>query len=163
MSVGKRLLWFALLLTVVAALWPVPESDNADAPASRPSAVRHRAPAFDSSPAQQLRSLTGTDPVPEREIVDLFPRQGWTAPAAGSAVPDKPTAPALPFTYGGRYTEGSNTFVFLNEGAKMHKVRQGDTVNATYRIETIATGAITLTYLPLGMQQTIQTGTPSPQ
>jgi hypothetical protein len=161
-SVGKRLLWFALLLTVVAALWPVPEGDNADAPASRPSALRHRAPVPDSSPAQQLRSLTGTDSVPEREIVDLFPRQGWTAPAV-SAVPDKPTAPALPFTYGGRYTEGGNVFVFLNEGARMHKVRQGDTVNATYRIDTIAAGAITLTYLPLGMQQTIQTGSPSPQ
>ena len=67
-------------------------------------------------------------------------------------------APALPFTYGGRYTEGSNVFVFLNEGAKMHTVRQGDTVNATYRIDNIAPAAITLTYLPLGLQQILQTG-----
>ena len=67
-------------------------------------------------------------------------------------------APALPFSYGGRYTEGNKVFVFLSEGAKMHTVRQGDTVNATYRIEKIDAAAITLTYLPLGQQQTLQTG-----
>lgn len=157
MSIGKRLLWMVLLLTVVAVLWPVPENDTADGVATRPSKVRNRASVLDPSPAQQLRSLTPPSPAREREIVDLFPRQGWTPPAA-SAAPEKPTAPALPFTYGGRYTEGSNVFVFLNEGAKMHTVRQGDTVNATYRIDNIAPAAITLTYLPLGLQQILQTG-----
>jgi hypothetical protein len=155
------MLWMVLLLTVVAALWPVPENDTADGVATRPSTVRKRAFALDASPAQQLRSLTPAGPAREREIVDLFPRQGWTAPAA-SAAPEKPTAPALPFTYGGRYTEGSKLFVFLNEGAKMHTVRQGDTVNATYRIDKIAPAAITLTYLPLGLQQSLQTGSPTP-
>lgn len=162
MSVGKRLLWVALLLTVVAALWPVADGDNPEGVASRPSAVRNRAPVLERLPMQPLRSLSATRPAPDAEIVDLFPRQGWTAPAV-SAVAEKPTAPALPFTYGGRYTEGSNVFVFLNEGTRMHKVRQGDTVNASYRIETIAPAAITLTYLPLGMQQTLQTGSPAPQ
>jgi hypothetical protein len=157
MSIGKRLLWMVLLLTVVAALWPVPENDTADGVPTRPSKVRNRASVLDASPTQQLRSLAPPSPAREREIVDLFPRQGWTAPAA-SAAPEKPMAPALPFTYGGRYTEGSNVFVFLNEGAKMHTVRQGDTVNATYRIDNIAPAAITLTYLPLGLQQILQTG-----
>lgn len=161
MSIGKRLLWMVLLLTVVAALWPVPENDTADGVATRPSKVRNRASVLNASPAQQLRSLTSPGPAREREIVDLFPRQGWTPPAA-SAAPEKPSAPPLPFTYGGRYTDGNKVFVFLNEGAKMHTVRQGDTVNATYRIEKIAPAAITLTYLPLGLQQTLQTGSTTP-
>ena len=45
----------------------------------------------------------------------------------------------------------------------MHTVRQGDTVNGIYRVEQIAPGAITLTYLPLGLQQTLQTGSPIPR
>lgn len=157
MSTSKRLLWVVLLLTVVAALWPVAENDTADSVATRPARGRNRSSAPDSSAAPELRALTASGAGREREIVDLFPRQGFTPPAVAAA-PEKPAAPALPFSYGGRYTEGNKVFVFLSEGAKMHTVRQGDTVNATYRIEKIDAAAITLTYLPLGQQQTLQTG-----
>ena len=162
MSIGKRLLWMVLLLTVVAALWPVPEDDSAGGVATQAPGARKRA-SLGTPRIQQLHPLTPPGPAREREITDLFPRQGWTPPAIASAAPEKPTAPPLPFTYAGRYTEGSNIIVYLNEGAKMHKVRLGDTVNATYKIENIAPAAITLTYLPLGLQQTLQTGSATPQ
>lgn len=161
MSIGKRWLWMILLLTLVAALWPVAQNDSIEGVPTRTSAVRKPAAVHNPSPAQQLRSLSASSPARGRQIEDLFPRQGWTAPAI-SAAPETPAAPALPFIYGGRYTEGSNLIVFLNEGAKMHTVRLGDTVNATYRIDKITPGAITLTYLPLGLQQTLQTGSTTP-
>ncbi len=157
MSSGKRLLWVVLLLTIVAALWPVPENGSVDAVATRPSAARKLASVRDTSPTRQLGSLTSANPAREREIVDLFPRQSYTPPAANAA-PEKPTAPELPFSYGGRYTEGGNVLVFLKGGDKIHTVRLGDIVNASYRVEKIAPEAITLTYLPLGLQQTLQTG-----
>lgn len=159
MSIGKRLLWTVLLLTIVAALWPLAENDSADGVAPRPSTGRKPASILDASPARQLRSLTPASPAREGEIVDLFPRQSYAPPAVNVA-PQKPAAPALPFTYGGSYTEGSNVLVFLKEGDKIHTVRLGDTVKGNYRIEKIAPDAITLTYLPLGLQQTLQTGSP---
>lgn len=162
MSIGKRLLWVVLLLTVVAALWPVPEDDGAGGVATQAPAARKRA-SLSAPRIQELHPLTPSGAARKSDIADLFPRQGWTPPVAASAAPEKPTAPPLPFTYAGRYTEGSNIIVYLNEGAKMHKVRLGDTVNATYRIENIAPAAITLTYLPLGLQQTLQTGSATPQ
>ena len=162
MSIGKRILWMVLLLTVVAALWPVPEDNTAADVAPRPATGRNRASILANAPAQQIRPLTLPVAVRDTEIVDLFVRQGWIAPAANAA-PEKPTAPALPFTYAGRYTEGSSTIVYLNEGVKMHQVREGDTVNATYRIDSITPAAVTLTYLPLGLRQTLQTGSTTPQ
>jgi len=161
MSSGRRLLWLVLLLTVVAALWPVAENDTAEGVANRTPVTRNRGAGLDASPAQQLGALRPQGETRDAKIVDLFPSQSWTAPAVAAA-PEKPAAPALPFVYGGRYTEGSTVFVFLSEGTKMHTVRLGDTVNSTYRIEKIAPEAITLTYLPLGLQQTLQTGSTTP-
>lgn len=160
MSLGKSLLWLGLLLTVVAALWPL-EEKTADGLATRAQSVRNRNSAPQSGPTPGSLRPAGSKPAQENEIVDLFPRQGWTPPAVASA-PAPAVAPPLPFTFGGRYTEGTKIFIFLNEGAKMHTVRQGDTVNATYRIEKIDSGVIILTYLPLGLQQTLATGSTTP-
>jgi len=156
-SIGRRVLWIVLLLTVAAALWPVPDNDAVDGVASRSTGPRKREAALAAPTALQPRSLTEGRSGGDADIVDLFPRQSF-APPVVSAAPEKPVAPALPFTYGGRYTEGNNTIVFLKEGEKMRTVRLGDTVNGTYRIEKIDPDAITLNYLPLGQRQTLQTG-----
>ena len=156
MRAGSRWLWVVLLATVIAAIWPV-EEKPADSVAGGSSADRHRGQPRGNTPPPPVPTLTASKPVQESEIADLFPRQGWTPPAV-SAVPAAPAAPPLPFTFGGRYTEGTKIFIFLTEGAKMHAVREGDTVNATYRIEKIDPAAITLTYLPLGLQQILPTG-----
>jgi hypothetical protein len=150
-----------LLLTVVAALWPRAKNDTADGVATSPSTLRSRAPVLNAPTTLQLRSLTPASPAQNREIGDLFAHQTVTPPATYAA-PEQPTAPPLPFTYGGRYTEGKNVFVFLSEGEKMHTARLGDTIDAKYRIEKIGPAAITLTYLPLGLEQTLQTGSTTP-
>ena len=162
---GKSLLWVALLATVVAVVWPMPEDRPAertvDAALPQGREARKHATPPDEASALRLRALSKTDSnmnSPGRtDGVDLFPSQDWTAPPP-SAAPEAPTAPALPFAYGGRYTEGSKVFVFLKEGTKMQAARQGDTVNATYRIDKISPAEITLTYLPLGIQQILVTG-----
>lgn len=161
---GRRLLWIALLLTVAAALWPVAEDETGGESdmVERSPTPRGRAAVRKARPDQALRPLTQARSERDAEIADLFPGQSFAAPAV-SAAPAEPVAPPLPFTYGGRYTEGSKEIVFLKEGEKMHKVRLGDTINATYRVENISTDAITLSFLPLGQQQTLQTGSPAPR
>ena len=158
MSIGKRLLWTVLLLTIVAAMWPLPQDNPAEEASGQPHASRNRNATRDAlPPSLQLGALGATRRSAKSEVVDLFPRQGYTPPVANAA-PDKPVAPALPFTYGGSYTEGSTVLVFLKEGDKIHTARLGDKVNAAYRVDKIEPAAITLTYLPLGLQQTLQTG-----
>lgn len=160
MSIGKRLLWIVLLLTVVAAIWPVPENNIADGVADRSSIVRNQASAPGVSRVLSLRALTPQTSTQEREIIDLFPRQGWTETVVDTL--SKPEAPPLPFTYGGRYTEGNKVIVYLNEGANMRAAHQGDTIDATYRIDNITPAEIMLTYLPLNLKQTLHTGSPTP-
>ena len=156
-TLRKRILWLVLLLTVAAAIWPLPNRDSEDPAALGAQTDRSsRRAATSSTAAKRLGPLTPMEQA-TGEIGDLFPVQGFKAPQT-TAVAEKPTAPPLPFTYGGRYVEGDKVLLILLEGAKTHSVHQGDTVNGTYRVDAIAPAAITLTYLPLGQQQTLQTG-----
>ena len=160
MSLARReKLWLGLLaLTVLAGLWPQPEGEIADNSRVAPAPGRNapsRAPAV-----REFGALSPAATAEQAALVDLFPSQSWTSPP--SAAPAKPSAPPLPFSYGGRYTEGTNVFVFLKEGTLVHTARQGDTVKGSYRIDEIGAAAITLTYLPLGLRQTLPTAIETP-
>jgi len=79
-------------------------------------------------------------------------------PQVVAAPPPPPSAPPLPFTYMGKLIEGDDVAVFLAHGDRNLIVRQGETIDSTYRVERIADGAITLVYLPLEQRQTILIG-----
>lgn len=165
MRVGKReRLWLGLLLlTVLAWLWPLPESDIPQATtAERKSSPRSRNAPASAPSARALGALQASAPAAQTAVVDLFPRQSWSQPRP-SVTAEEPSAPALPFTYGGRYTEGDKVFIFLNEGTQVHTARQGDTVKGSYRVDRIGDAEITLTYLPLGQQQSLPTGSMMPR
>jgi len=148
----NRKLWLGslLLLTVLAALWPVPDREPVSSkPASKP-ASRHQDLTVSFAPLEAAKSgITA--------IGELFPPQTWTPPAT-SVVKPAPVAPPLPFTFGGRYTEDNNVTIFLIEGKQMHKVKQGEIINGTYKVEKIEQASISLTYLPLGATQILPTG-----
>lgn len=153
----KPWLWSLLLLTVLAALWPVSDREPATPEARNGGAAsRHHDPATGAGVAfSPIAGEAGTDE--SAPIGDLFPSQTWTPPPP-PPIPQKPTAPPLPFTYGGSYTEGGDTKIFLMEGEQVYTARQGDTVKGTYRVEKIEPAAISLIYLPLGTPQTLPTG-----
>ncbi len=71
-----------------------------------------------------------------------------------------PSAPVLPFTYMGKLLSGGDRAVFLIQGERNLVVHEGDTIDALYRVEHIAEGAITLVYLPLDQRQTLIIGEP---
>lgn len=98
-------------------------------------------------------------------VADAFAPKSWRAPARPAAVapsgpPPPPQAPPLPFTYLGRLHEEGKTVVFLAAQGSNHPVRVGDTVVNTYRVEQITERAVTLTYLPLNLEQTLHIGGP---
>ena len=54
--------------------------------------------------------------------------------------------------------DGSEIVVFLEKQNSNYAVRAGDKLDNTYKVDEIKPGVMTLTYLPLGQQQTIAIG-----
>lgn len=69
-----------------------------------------------------------------------------------------PTAPPLPFTYMGNYSDTDSRFVILTKGDRVYTVAVGDVIDNTYRVEKIAAGMVNFTYLPLNIEQSLRTG-----
>ena len=95
-------------------------------------------------------------PAPQQPVADLFAPPAPPAPPAYQQQEAKPTAPPLPFRYLGRATiEEGRIVVFLERGNQNFSVAQGERAGSEYRIEQITDASVTLTYLPLGQQQTL--------
>lgn len=71
--------------------------------------------------------------------------------------PPKPTAPPLPYRYQGKVIEEGQVIAFLSDGARTHVLRAGDRV-ASYLVEEISPGGMTLVYLPLNEKQQLMFG-----
>jgi hypothetical protein len=92
---------------------------------------------------------------------DLFPAQTWQPPPPKPQPvvlppPPPPSPPPLPFNYIGRWAEGSSEVVFLAQGERVLPARKGETLAGSWRVDEIAPALMTLTYLPLNMQQTLR-------
>lgn len=128
-------------------------ADGAARPAAAPAAV----PELDLSRLGARAAGAGGK--------DLFPSLSWAeiarqeeirrAPPAKPAPPPPPQAPPLPFKYLGKLVEDGKATVFLVQGDRNLIVREGETVQGSYRIDAIAEQSMTLTYLPLKQQQTL--------
>jgi hypothetical protein len=61
----------------------------------------------------------------------------------------------LPYTFAGRLIHDGKLSLLLAKGDDVIAIREGDTIDGTYRVESITETQITLVYLPLGQKQTI--------
>jgi len=115
-------------------------------------------------PVLQLDRLVRVDESEPEQ--DPFAGKSWYVPPPPPppqmvtvTEPTKPTAPPLPFGYMGRMQEeGGQTVVYLTQGARAYSVKQGDTLDGTYRVDDISRSQIALTYLPLDIRQTLDIG-----
>jgi hypothetical protein len=162
----RWLLWGTLLaLSVLAAAQVAGESETPVEPVlatlARPRPVRTGFPAKapDPAPGEEISHLYLR--TAEQEIQDVFAPQSWYRPpepvAAAAAAP---SAPPLPFVYLGKLVEDGKPTIFLGRDAKHYVVREGDTIDDTYRVVTIRGGLMELTYIPLGIRQTLAVGEP---
>jgi hypothetical protein len=138
------------------------ETAKPAAPATVPVAAPTGAPAPEPEIAALLpRGQAG-------QASDLFPPQDWRAPPsvpaaaaprrAAPSAPPVPVAPPLPFTVLGKKLEDGRWEVFLATRERTYVVRESDTIERAYRVESIAPPALVLTYLPLGERQTLAIG-----
>ena len=172
-----RLLMLAAAVLTALLLWFAPHEEAATVSEAVKSTKTPTAAA--SSPVQgqaerQPPAVMGNQlTVPaERPTVgeglagELFAQSTWVlappppppAPPPGPPPPPPaPTAPALPFVFLGKYSEGSLQLVILSRGNRVLTAAQGDVIETNYRIERIEPARVLVTYLPLGTPQSLAT------
>jgi hypothetical protein len=161
-----------LMATLAAAAWMYDNAEEANSKGVtivRTEARRAATPSRSASrhePSQvsldKLKSRRPGEVVRDPFAVNLpHPKKPKLAGAAlppAVAPPPPPSAPPVPFTYMGKLLSGQDAAVFLTQGERNLVVREGDTIDAVYRVEHIADSGITLVYLPLDQRQTIFIG-----
>ena len=145
----RKFLLFAAIAGIVAflALDQPPKrsgTGNAAAPEGSPGRA--------SSEALQLPDRGGLS----RSRGELFgaPPQPKAAPAAPVLV-QAPVAPPLPYRFAGKVRKGGEEEVLVTKGDIVFSIKVGDTLDGTYRVESIGPDRIELLYLPLGTREHI--------
>lgn len=175
MSAGRLILFAMLVLAAWLALFgdkTPSEHDLAEVVA--PAAGRDRQAVIDGVLSGQTTSnrevaaliprrqlIPADDRQDGRHLRDLFPSLSWTASSPmpeGSANPPPPMAPPLAFVYLGKKLEAGQWEVYLGRGDEVFIVREGMSLDGSYRVKSIAPPTLTLIYLPLKQLQTIPIG-----
>ena len=149
----KRLVgWLVIAGAAAAAVSLVPPSSPPDPEAGK-VALRQSGEASTPSPLAAL---------PERETIgkrrgEAFAARSWTppptrAPAAAPVAAPVPLPPPVPYRVAGQVVRGDGAHVVLAKGDAVLAVREGDTLDGGYRVESIAEDRVTLHYLPLGVR-----------
>jgi hypothetical protein len=156
----------ALCMTLAAVLWvsqgeeggPADDVSTSAASGLARQQLRREASA-DGAPLQLGKLARRAQGEPNQ---DAFAGRSWTPPppTAVEAPPPAPSAPPLPFTYIGKLQEGETgpVTIYLTQGEQAYSVKKGDVIDKTYRVESIDTAHIVLTYLPLRIKQTLTFG-----
>ncbi len=168
MAFTRRRLVLAVMLclTLAATLW-VSQGEEAESAPDSAAATRsdsahqpsRRDASVDSSPLLLDRLARRAPAGPNQ---DAFAGRSWVAPPPPvvEAPPAAPSAPPLPFTYIGKMQEGETgpLTIYLVQGEQAYSVKKGDVIDKTYRVESMDTTHIVLTYLPLAVKQTLTFG-----
>ncbi len=131
--------------------------------------VEPRDPASGEALSQPRNAQQGVDvprsrlaELPERAGMgesgpDLFGPRSWT-PAAPAAKPQPAVAPALPplpFRYAGMVAQGGSAQLLLARDNRVFPAIQGETLDGSYRVESVSAEEIILIYLPLNVRQSV--------
>src|SRR5882762_2244048 len=149
-----------IALLAGAAAWVAidlrgPAGPNATkAPTSAASQDAERsAPASQAErPGIPARSVLG------RIAADPFSAHSWMPrpkPAAVSEAP-VPVAPPLPFRFAGQFYRESGIEVYVARGEEIFPVKEGDTLDDQYKVDSVSATEVSFVHLPSGTRQTMQ-------
>lgn len=161
----KRIGLGAALAATLCAAWYAPDDEGSGvARPVAPTASRSVPPAPAFLDVLAIRPRMEEDDTPD---ASLFETTEWgglaaAAPVAAAPVDAAPAAaaaaPPLPFRVMGSFEQAGQTIVFLQQNDLNHAVRAGDTIGATYKVESVTGAVMTLRYLPLNQVQTLDLG-----
>ena len=148
----------AVLIAVlaVAATWVALDlrraPDNASGRSSDATA-QSRAQESRTDPTIPARSTLG------RIAQDPFSAHSWlppAKPAAAAGPPPAPVAPPLPFRFAGQFYRDTGAEVYLAKGEEIFPVKEGDTLEGQYKIESVTSSEVRFLHLPSGTSQVMQ-------
>ena len=159
----RALLFLALAGVVGWSLWlAFGETENAGGDVAEPvTRARSPAPAEAAAPAQAQPPEAAPRLALSRS--NLFPEQTWYVPPPPPppppyVAPPPPQAPALPFSYMGRWQEAGQTTYYLARGTLPVSVHAGQVLDGVWRLEPVTGGQQNFTYLPLDQTRSLRTG-----
>lgn len=159
-----------------ALIWFAPAKDDlgVSEPAKGGATLKLRPSLPASSPLeaaaskldQALKGAPERASLKQKSATALFAQSSWVVvppppkplPPAPPPPPPPPTAPAVPYAFMGQFQQGETLLVILTRGNRVITAAQGDVLEKTYRIDRIEASKVTLTYLPLGVSQSLSTG-----
>src|SRR5690349_8318399 len=154
--IGIALTGLAVVAGAVALLY----SQGQPQPATK--AASAAAPGAQAAPEERYAAL------PSRQAMgkargEPFGARSWAPPAPVrprvAEAPPKPVAPPLPYRIAGQVTTHDGGMqVVLARDDRVFTVRQGETLDNIYRIESITPDAVTFVYLPLDERQQLAVG-----
>jgi hypothetical protein len=150
----------------VLALWIAIDSKTRTDPAVSPpiasdGASRETAGSAASTPTPELPARAALG----RTGANPFSPKSWFAPSAKPApkapeAPPAPSAPPFPFRFSGQLLQGAGILVFLSRGDEFLPVKEGDTLDGQYKVESLTLSEATFVHLPSGVRQTLEFGPP---
>ena len=128
---------------------------SAKAPASRASGdAEHAAtPASEAKePGIPARSTLG------RIAADPFSAQSWMPRRKPAVVsePPVPAAPPLPYRFAGQFHRESGVEVYVARGEEIFPVKEGDTLDGQYRVDSVSATEVGFVHIPTGTRQTLE-------
>src|SRR5882672_11511935 len=141
--------WVAIDLRGPAA----PTSAKAPASGASQEPEHAAAPASEAKqPGIPARSALG------RIAADPFSAQSWLPrrkPAVASA-PPAAVVPPLPYRFAGQFHRESGIEVYVARGEEIFPVKEGDTLDGQYKVDSVSATEVSFVHLPSGTRQTLQ-------
>jgi Cohesin domain len=141
--------WVAIDLRGPAA----PTSVKAPAPGASRDSEHAAAPASEAKePGIPARSTLG------RIAADPFSSQSWLPRRKPAVVSEPPpvVVPPLPYRFAGQFHRESGIEVYVARGEEIFPVKEGDTLDGLYKIDSVSATEVGFVHLPSGTRQTIQ-------
>src|SRR5213594_1792726 len=141
--------WVAIDLRGPAA----PPSAKAPASGASQDPERAAAPASEAKqPGIPARSALG------RIAADPFSAQSWLPRRKPAVVSEPPVvvAPPLPYRFAGQFHRESGVEVYVARGEEIFPVKEGDTLDGQYKVDSVSATEVSFVYLPSGARQTMQ-------
>jgi hypothetical protein len=166
----RSVLFLALAGVVAWSGWlalnePASEDETTPADVAKPVVrASHSGPATMSTvPAMVQTNPHEAEPRLALSRANLFPEQTWYVPPPPPppvpyVAPPPPQAPALPYSYMGRWQEAGQTTYYLARGTMPISVQVGQVLDGAWRLEPVANGVLNFTYLPLNQTRSLRTG-----
>lgn len=164
MSPRNYLLGLALILTIVAAIYPSQDNSMEIVETTTVRTTKPLNTVRTVSEAQNVE-LNSREWVVEKDVRDLFyikPKVVEVPVQAKQELPvivepSQPVAPPLPFTYLGKMTEEGQITVYVAKPGRNYALRGGEIIDGMYKVQSIDAQKIIFNYIPLSSEQILVT------